>query len=456
MILIFRFEELKAKKIHMIGIGGSGMYPLAQILLSEGYQLTGSDNNPSYTLDSVIKMGVQVFMGHHPENIGEDIELVVHTAAVFEDNPELVEARRRGIPTMERSVLLGIVANSFDDTVAVCGTHGKTTSTAMLTEVLVKGGKDPSAVIGGKLASIGGSGRVGGGEYMSCEACEFRDTFLQIKPAHSLILNVDEDHLEYFKTLDNIINSFAKFAAQTRKTVIVNGDDANSLEALKRSQTAAKALLFGTGENCEHRGVNLSEEGSRFSYDYYIRGQLQGRVTLSVPGRHNVLNSLGVLAAAEICGVDVQIAMKAVSAFGGAGRRFEKRGEFDGITVVDDYAHNPTELSVTLAAAKKMGYQRVVAVFQPFTFSRTSLMLKEFGKALSIADLTILMPISGAREVNTYGISSADLAALIPDCVQTDGFESTARAIKEHCKPGDLVLTLGCGDVYKVIPMLGI
>ncbi|MBQ3141697.1 MAG: UDP-N-acetylmuramate--L-alanine ligase, partial [Clostridia bacterium] len=249
----------------MIGIGGSGMYPLAQILLAEGYQLTGSDNNPSYTLDSVIKMGVRVFMGHKPENIGEDTQLVVHTAAVFDDNPELVEARRRGIPTMERSVLLGIVANSFADTVAVCGTHGKTTSTAMLTEVLVRGGKDPSAVIGGKLASIGGSGRVGSGEYMSCEACEFRDTFLRIKPAHALILNVDEDHLEYFKTLDNIINSFAKFAAQTGKTVIANGDDANTLEALKRSQTRARTVLFGTADGCEHQGRNLCEQGARFS-----------------------------------------------------------------------------------------------------------------------------------------------------------------------------------------------
>lgn len=440
----------------MIGIGGSGMYPLAQILASEGYQLTGSDNNPSYTLDSVIKMGIPVHMGHRAENIAPDIELVVHTAAVFQDNPELTEARRRGIPTMERAQLLGIVANSFADTVAVCGTHGKTTSSAMLTEVLMAAGKDPSAVIGGKLASIGGSGRVGNGEYMSCEACEFRDTFLQIRPAHALLLNVDADHLEYFKSLDNIIASFAKFAGQTKKTVLANGDDVNTRKAVVLSHTQAKIVLFGTGADCVHRAVNLSSEGPLFSYDYIVRGKLEGRVTLSVPGRHNVLNSLGVLAAAEACGVDAQTAVQAVSAFRGAGRRFEFRGSCAGFTVADDYAHNPAELRATLSTAKQMNYRRVVAVFQPFTFSRTQLMLRGFAEALSIADVTILLPISGAREVNTSGISSADLAALLPGSVLTDGFDGAADAIRKVCQPGDLVLTLGCGDVYKVIPLLGI
>ncbi|HNX14696.1 MAG TPA: UDP-N-acetylmuramate--L-alanine ligase [Oscillospiraceae bacterium] len=448
---IYRFDALKAHKIHFIGIGGSGMYPLSQILYSEGYQITGSDNNPSPTVDAVRKMGIPVVLGHFPENI-VDCELVVYTAALLEDNPELVTAKAKGIPTMTRAQLLGIVANSYEKAVGVCGTHGKTTSTSMLTEVFLKAGKDPSAVIGGKLASIGGSGRVGESEFMTCEADEFRDTFLNIYPAYSLILNVDEDHLEYFKNLDNIIKSFAQFANQTKKMVIANGDDKNTLKAVEFCKT--DVVLFGTTAGCRYQAKNIIENGPYFSYEFDIDGVTAGNIELKIPGKHNVMNSLGVLAAADQCGVELQAAIQAVNEFHGAGRRFEMIGKFNGFTLADDYAHNPTELAATINAAKLTGHKRIIAVFQPVTFSRTKLMLDGLADSLNMADQTILLPIMGAREINTYGISSSDLAVKIKNCVLADDFESAAKAIKENAEPDDLVMTFGCGDVYKVIPYL--
>ena len=427
------------------------MYPLAQILIGKGYEITGSDNNPSPTIDAVRRMGIPVKIGHFPENI-VDCELVVYTAALLEDNPELLAAKAKGIPTMTRAQLLGIVANSYEKAVGVCGTHGKTTSTAMLTEIFLKAGKDPSAVIGGKLASIGGSGRVGKSEFMTCEADEFRDTFLNIYPAYSLILNVDEDHLEYFKNLDNIIKSFSQFADQTKKTVIANGDDKNTLKAVEFCKT--DVVLFGTTVGCRYQAKNIAENGPYFSYDLYIDGMPTGKVDVKIPGKHNVMNSLGVLAAADQCGVEMKDAIEAVNAFHGAGRRFETVGKFNGFTLIDDYAHNPAEIAATLNAAKLTGHKRMIAVFQPVTFSRTKLMLDGLADSLNMADQTILLPIMGAREINTFGIDSSDLAAKIKNCILVDSFEEAAQAIKENAVSGDLVMTLGCGDVYKVIPYL--
>lgn len=444
-----RFKQLRAENIHMVGIGGSGMFPLAQILCAEGYRISGSDNNPSATLDAEKKLDMTLYLGHSPENV-RGADLVVYSAAISSSNPELVAARELGIPTMERAELLGIIANSFAQTVAICGTHGKTTTTSMLTEVLMKSGKDPSAVIGGKLASIGGSGRVGSGEYMTCEACEFRNTYLSIYPYIALILNIDEDHLEFFGNIDNIISSFTEFATHAKGFVIANGDDENTLKAVHAAKKPT--ILFGCGENCAFRAVNITESGQLYSYDCVVNGKTCGRVNLKIPGRHNVFNSVGVIAAAAECGVSVEDAVKYVSEFKGAGRRFEIIGNFGGFTVADDYAHNPTELAATLSTAKKMDYSGVVAVFQPVTYSRTKLMLNELAQALKIADKVILTPILGSREINTYGIDSADLAALIPGAVLCDGFESAAEQICKTAKPGELVMTLGCGDIYKVMP----
>lgn len=440
-----------APKIHFIGIGGSGMFPLAEILFAKGYTLSGSDNNPSDTVERVKAMGIPVIMGHHPENV-RGCGLVVYTAAVFENNPELVAARQAGIPTIGRAELLSIVVNSFEGAIGVCGTHGKTTSTAMLTEILMDCGADPSAVIGGKLTSIGGSGRVGGSRYMVCEADEFRDTFLNIRPETAVILNVQEDHLEYFQNLDTIIASFARFAGQTRKTVVVNADDSGAKRAVEGCKTPV--IRVGTTEDCDFQAVGISQEGPFARYDLLKHGVKLGRVDLSVPGIHQVHNSLCVLAAADSIGLPMDRAIAAAGRFGGAGRRFEFLGNAGGVTLADDYAHNPKELEVTLRTAGQMGFKRIIAVFQPVTYSRTALMLDEFAEALALADKVVLTEIMGAREINTYGISSADLAAKIPGAEWFAEFGQAADCAVSYAKEGDLILTLGCGDIYKAARMI--
>lgn len=442
---------LKGKNVHMIGIGGSGMYPLAQILKSLGYAISGSDVSESATTKTLADDGVKVYIGHDGKQVA-GADAVVYSAAISQDNPEIIEAKRRGIATLERSELLGIVADSFSKAIAVCGTHGKTTSTAMLTEVLIAAGFDPSAVIGGKLASIGGSGRVGTTDFMVCEACEFNNTYHAIHPWMSLVLNVDEDHLEFFVNIGNIIRSFSFFAAQTTGFVVANGDDTYTLAAVRNC--GRQLVLFGTDEECRFRAQNIAEAAGYFEYDFYDDGVFAGRVALSVPGMHNVSNSLGVLACAVLAGVDAKTAVAAVSKFSGTGRRFEKIGVFGGVTVIDDYAHNPTEIKAVLGMARKMNYGNIIAVFQPVTFSRTKLMLSELAEALGMADKCVLTPILGSREINTYGIDSADLAAEIGGAVNTDGFESAAEAVAAAAKDGDLVLTLGCGDIYKALPFI--
>lgn len=441
-----------AKKIHFVGIGGSGMCPLAEILHKEGYTLTGSDINPTDTLKRIQDLGIPVIMGHLKENVN-GADLVVYTAAVMKDNPELLSAKEQNIPLMERSVLLGAICRRYPDTIAVCGTHGKTTVTSMITQILLTAGLDPSAIIGGKLPLIQSNGRAGQTGTMVCEACEFVDTFLQITPATAVILNIDEDHLDYFKNLDNIISSFHRFCLQTSKEVIVNGDDANSMKAVR--DIPLPIVTFGEGASCEFRAENIQMlPGERGSYDVYHQGENLGRIVLGVPGRHNVLNSLAAVAASLRAGAEMEQIQRALQEFGGAGRRFEILYRDKGLTIADDYAHHPKELTVVLEAARKMGYHQVWAVFQPFTFSRTALLLDDFAKALSLADRVVLTPIMGAREVNTYGIDSKQLADKIPGAVIQETFEDVARYVVEHAQENDLIITLGCGDIYKAAKIM--
>ncbi len=438
-----------AKRIHFIGIGGSGMCPLAEILHSQGYYLTGSDNNESDTLKRIRALGIPVTMGQKAENVvGAD--MVVYTAALLPDNPELVAAKESGIPTFERSKLFGYFTRNYDNCVGVCGTHGKTTVTSMLSHILIDNNFDPSAIIGGKLPLTGTNGRVGKSDILVCEACEYKDTFLDLTPDISVILNVDRDHMEYFKTLENLEASFRKFADMSTKTVIYNGDDKNTLDSI--SGIANKTMIsFGTDDNCTYCAKNSGWINGAFPcYDVYKNGKILGTIELSVPGEHNILNSLAAIATAMTLGASFEQCCKSIKTFKGAGRRFEYLGQYNGADIVDDYAHHPAELSVTLSTAKKMDYKRVWAVFQPFTFSRTKMHLEAFAKALSIADNVVLTEIMGSREVNTYGIKTEDLANEIPGSVWFDSFEKIADYLKENIGEDDLVLTLGCGDVYKI------
>ena len=433
------------RRIHMIGIGGSGMCPLAEILHSRGYELTGSDNNESDPLSRIRNLGIKVFMGHSADNI-KGAQLVVYSAAISEDNSELKAAREQGIPTMERSHMLGALTRHFDNVIGVCGTHGKTTVTSMITQILILNKMDPTAVIGGKLPLINSNGIAGGSETMVCESCEFVDTFLQLSPDIAVLLNIDNDHLDYFKTMENLTLSFHKFLAMAGRAYI-NGDDELAKKAAE--DINADIVTFGFGEKNIYRAENIKRGKFGFLFDVIKNGEKIISIEMHIPGRHNVLNGLAAFAVCYDMGVPAEGIKDAVQKFTGAGRRFEFLGEYGGFMLADDYAHHPTEIRATLSAAKELDYNRVIEVFQPFTFSRTALLKDEFISALSLADKVILTPIMGSREVNTYGISSEDLAKGLKDAVIADGFENIADTVIKTAGKGDLVITMGGGDIYK-------
>jgi len=439
--------------LHFVGIGGSGMSPLAEILHAKGYALTGSDNNESDNLTRIRALGIPVTMGHAADNIGE-ADMVVYTAAIPSDNPELVAAKERNIPLLERARLLGWITRQFPNTIAVAGTHGKTTSTSMLCQVLLEAGTDPSIFIGGRLPAIGANGHAGTNDTMVCEACEFKDHYLEMTPAISILLNVDADHLDYFGDLDGVIRSFARFAAKTTGTVIYNADDENTRRAVE-GLTGPARISYGLSDGCDWQAKNVrTVRGAYGQYDLYHRGEYLGEVELGVPGGHNVSNSLAVAAAAHLCGVDVPHIAAGIKAFHGAGRRFEFLGTYAGVTVADDYAHHPTEIAATLDAAKKLEHNRVWAIFQPFTFSRTARHLEEFAQALSLADQAVVSDIMGSREVNEWGVHAAQITDRMANGVYVPTFPEIADYVAARVQPGDLVLTMGGGDVYKCARML--
>lgn len=437
------------------------MYPLAQILHTKGYYLTGSDNNETATLQAVRDMGIPVMFGQRAENI-EGADCIVFSAAIMEDNPELIAARKAaesGVCLVERAELLGLVTEQFSKAFCVSGTHGKTTTTSMLMMILLAADVDPSAVIGGKLRAIGGSGRAGKSEYMVCEACEFKDTFLHLFPNVSIILNIDEDHMDYFKTMDNLKRSFEKFCGLTTDLIIANGDDPNVREVLKNSDTKAKIKTYGSTELNNFYPLNirqLSDFHWKFDLEHVDTNidETLCEIDLHIPGKHNVYNAVAAAAAAYSMGISVSAIQKGLSEFTGAMRRFEKLAEVGGVTFVDDYGHHPAEITATLKTAKAMSFKRVWCVHQPFTYSRTAMLLDDFAKALSIADKVVLTEIMGSREKNTYNIYSKDLAAKIDGCVWFPTFEEVAEYVVDNVREGDLVITTSCGDVYKVADMM--
>lgn len=443
----------EVKRIHFIGIGGSGMCPLAEILISLGYRLSGSDNNDTETFRRIEKEGAKVYLGQKKENLTEDIELVIYTNAILAGNEELAWAKTH-YPCFERADLLGAVSRIFSNCIGVCGTHGKTTTSSMTTQILLEAGLDPSAVIGGKLPVIDAYGRYGKSQNFVCESCEFNNTFLKMNADIAVVLNIDEDHLDFFGNLDNIKKSFRTFCEKTTKTIIYNGDDKNTVDTIS-GITGKKLISFGTGEHCDWQAKNIHVPGGFCSdYDVYHNGKFLCHAEISVPGEHNILNSLAAFAAAYESGAEADAICRGLKAFKGAARRFELMGTYQGITFADDYAHHPAELKVTLEAAMKMGFQRVWAVHQPFTFTRTSLLLEDFAKVLQIPDYCVISAIMGSREVNTIGIHAKDLADKVPGSVQLDTFEEIADYVLANAKEGDLVITLGCGDVYKVNRMM--
>ncbi len=454
---MFEIDKLlkQVKRIHFIGIGGSGMCPLAEILHKEGYQLSGSDNNETDTLARIRSMGIPVTMGQRAENI-EGAEMIVYTAALLKDNPELVAALESGIPTFERSKLLGAVTRIYPNSICISGTHGKTTACSMLTQVLIEADFDPTAVIGGKLPLTGSNGMVGHSEHMVCEACEFVDTFLDLSPDIAVILNVDEDHLDYFKTFENLKKSFTKFASMATKMIIFNGDDLNTVDTVVPAVEICKkpVISFGLDDGNIYRAVNVELKNEFASFDLIRFGENIGRVSLGVPGKHHVYNALAVIASAMESGVTFEQCVRGIADFKGAGRRFEILDKINGITIADDYAHHPKELEVTLRTAMNMGFNRVWAVHQPFTYSRTHILFDDFVEVLKIPDKCVLTEIMGSREVNTYGIYTSQLAEKIPGSVWFNTFDEVAEYVVNNAESGDLIITLGCGDIYKAAKIM--
>ncbi len=440
------------KKIHFIGIGGSGMCPMAEILNNEGFEITGSDIYESDTLERIRAIHIPVCIGHKKENVlGKD--LIVYTAAVKKNNPELLAAKELNIPAIERSVMLGLVTKRYNKSIAVSGTHGKTSTTAMITQILTTGEADPTAIIGGRLPFIGGNSRVGKSDIIVCEACEYVDTFLQLHPYISVILNIDADHLDYFGSLENIEKSFNKFGKQTSGLIIYNGDDQNSVNTVK--DINVKKLSFGFNENNDYYAKDISiKSGAKMSFSLMKKGKKLCDINLNVPGKHNIYNALAAIAVADYLSIGTDYIKKALGEFTGVHRRFEILGNPNNIVVADDFAHHPTEITAVLSSAMSMGFKTVWAVFQPHTYSRTAMLINDFAKALAIADKVVISEILAVREENTYNIYSTDLGKKVKNSICIDSFEDITEYIKNNAKPGDLVLTMGGGNVYKCANMI--
>ena len=440
------------KKIHFIGCGGSGMYPLIQILAAKGYEISGSDVLDGSTIRSEREMGIKVTLGHSAANVvGAD--MVVYSAAIAKDNVERAAAESYGIPTVERSVLLGYVSRLYKNSICVSGTHGKTTTTSMITTALELAGCDPSAVIGGKLPLIGGYGKAGKGDDIVVEACEYAETFLKLTPYLSVVLNIDNDHLDYYGSMGELKFAFKRFCLMTRFMIFANADDKNTMDVMFTLQRRVRT--FAIHNEADYRAVNVQEYRPGFyEFDLETWDHAQGHIKLAVPGYHNIYNALAMCSVCLSIGLTVEQCANALLSFKGACRRFEVYGECNGAVVVDDYAHHPTEMRATLTTAKELGYKRLIAVHQPFTYSRTKMLLDDFVDVLKLADIAVLTPILGSREPFDPTINSAMLAEKVPGSVLVDGLKEAAQWVKDNAREGDLVVTLGCGDIYKAARMM--
>ncbi|MBR6902284.1 MAG: UDP-N-acetylmuramate--L-alanine ligase [Clostridia bacterium] len=435
-----------ARHIHLIGIGGSGMCPIAQLLFSKGYIVSGSDNVESENTKKLKDLGVKVFIGQKAENIsGADV--VGYSAAVHADNPEIQAAAKQGVPAFERSKILGAITRFYGNTIGVSGTHGKTTVSSMITQILLLNKQNPSAVIGGKLPLVDSACVCGSSDTLVCESCEFVDSFLEFSPDISVLLNVDDDHLDYFGTIDNLVSSFSKFCNMSH-TCYYNGDDSLSKKAV--ADISAKNISYGFNADNFYRAENVTSGEHGFSFDVIRDNKNVGHLDMQVPGRHNVYNGLVSFAVCFDIGVKPEGINEALKSFTGAGRRFQLIGKVDGVTVVDDYAHHPTEIEATLRAAKTLGYKRVITVFQPYTYSRVALLKDGMIKALSIADKVFLTPIVASREENIYGVSSEDIADKLPDGKVIADYEQLATTLANEASDGDIIITMGAGDIFNV------
>ena len=452
---MYKINFQKPIHIHFIGIGGISMSGLAEILHEEGFTISGSDSKESDLTKSLEAKGMRIFYGQCAENIIPGIDLVVYTAAIREDNPEFAAAKAAGLPMLTRAELLGQIMDNYKQSIAVAGTHGKTTTTSMISQILLEAETDPTITVGGILSAIHGNLRVGSSEYFVSEACEYTNSFLNFRPKYSIILNIEAEHLDFFKDLDDIRHSFHKFAANTLTSgaTIINGEIDNYEEIVK--DLPQQVVTYGFDSKYDFYPENITyNEKACASFSAMHHGQKLFDVTLNVPGAHNIRNSLSAIALAIDLGISPDAIISGLSKFGGADRRFQYKGTVNGITIIDDYAHHPTEIRATLNAALNYPHKRLVLVFQPHTYSRTKAFLNDFADVLSMADMIVLADIYAAREKNTYGISSKDILSLLLEKGKNahyfPSFEEIEKFLSENCVNGDLLITMGAGNVVEI------
>lgn len=452
---MYQIDFKKPMHIHFIGIGGISMSGLASILLKQHFKVSGSDAHESELTKQLEAEGAILYYGQRASNLDDTPDLVVYTAAIHPDNPEYAAAVAKQIPMLSRAELLGQMMHNFKTPVAISGTHGKTTTTSMASYIFLKADMDPTISVGGILDAIGGNIRVGGHDTFLTEACEYTNSFLHFFPKISVILNIDADHLDFFKDLDDIRHSFRKFAQLLPGdgTLIVNSE-IEHLDQLTEGLTC-KIVTYGMDASSDYYASNITfDEFAHPSFDCYKGDTLLGHFVLHVPGIHNVSNALASIALADQMGVSMEHTRIGLEKFGGTKRRFEKKGEIGGVTIIDDYAHHPTEIEATLHAAHNYPHKKLWCVFQPHTYTRTKALMDDFAKALTLADHVVLADIYAARETDTLGISSSMLAEKVNalgGCADYfDSFDKIETCLLENCKPGDVLITMGAGDVVKI------
>lgn len=456
----FELTDLpKGAQIHFIGIGGISMSGLAQVVLKQGFRVTGSDRQQNHMTEKLSQLGAVVYSGHAPEHVNGS-DLVVHTAAVHDDNPEMIEAKRQGIRLIDRAEFLGAVMKLYKHAVGVSGTHGKTTTTSMLAHALIYAHTDPTISVGGELDLIGGNIRTGASDYFVTEACEYTNSFLKFFPTIALITNIEEDHLDFFSGIDEIVESFRRFALLTleKGSVVAWGEDVNVIKAVE--QTGCDVHFYGIGREFEYHPEKLTYRGGFPAFDVVINGEVRCRLQLNVPGEHNVLNALATIAVCDLLGIEPEVAARGIETFAGTRRRFERKGIYNDATVMDDYAHHPTEIKATVNAARALEHNKLWCVFQPHTYTRTKTLWKDFLECFSGMDELVLVDIYAAREPFDGETTSEKLAQAIAqeagangskmNVRYADSFETAENILRQELKPGDIVFTMGAGDVVEI------
>ena len=441
--------------VHFMGIGGISMSGLAEILLKEGFTISGSDVKEAPLTKQLEAKGVKVFYSQVGTNISSDIDLVVYTAAISNDNDEWLTAQNAGIPMLTRAQLLGQIMDNYEKSIAVSGTHGKTTTTSMISQVLLEAKTDPTITVGGILSAINGNLRIGSSEVFISEACEYTNSFLNFRPKYSIILNVEAEHLDFFKDLEDVRSSFRKFAANTLENgaTIINGEIENWEELV--TGLPQQVVTYGFDSKFDFYATDITfDENACGMFTVMHQGRELMKAHLGVPGMHNISNALATIALSTLMELSQEALLSGLRKFGGANRRFQYKGKVDGVTIIDDYAHHPTEIRATLTAAANYPHKRLVLVFQPHTYSRTHAFLDEFAEVLSMADMVVLADIYAAREKNTIGITSKDLLKRLQEkgcnCYYFPSFEEIEKFLLKNCINDDLLITMGAGNVVEI------